>query len=384
MDSPATSVASGKLDGGDFIFPWKPGKPLLLDSFSLAAIDKTVKLNSAKAEFEGNTYKVSGQAALTRERLSMDFDVITDTIELEKILGALPKENEKNTEANQRVGKSWDLAVETLVNFHADSLQFKNYTWNFFESKITLEENTLNLEVLKAELCNISMPGQILFRDGQISTDFSMLAEDQKLKEVLICLEGGEKQMTGLLNLNARISGQGSRETLINSLQGDLQLSTKKGYIYRDARAAKLLSILNVTDMFRGKIPDLSTEGFHYDSLVIKGTMEKGILAIEPAKLAAPIMEIAGSGTVNIPEEKVDLHFLVAPLQTVNKIQKNLPVIRQISPSSIIALPVEVKGDFSDIKVRTLSMTSIPTRVFNIMMDVLSTPVRVLDKTPRN
>jgi len=384
MHSPAESIASGKLDGGNFIFPWKVGKPLLLESFSLSASDKTLKLKSAEADFDGNKFAMSGQTSLNQERLAVDFDVMADTIELGKILEALPKEDEENTEENKRVGKSWNLAVKALVNFHANSLHYKNYTWKPFESKVTLEDNALNIEVLKAELCNISTPGKFSFRDGQISLDLTMEANKQEYREVLICLEGGKQQMTGVFNLNARISGQGSSETLINSLQGDMLLSAKEGYIYQDAKMAKLLSFLSVTNMFQGKIPDLSTEGFHYDSLIVKGEMEKGVLAIEPAKLAAPIMEIAGSGTINIPEEKVDFQFLVAPLQTVNKIQKNLPVIRQIIPSSIIALPVEVKGDFSDIKVRTLSMTSISSRVFNIMMDTLSTPVRVLEKAPRN
>ena len=93
-------------------------------------------------------------------------------------------------------------------------------------------------------------------------------------------------------------------------------------------------------------------------------------------------MQIAADGTIDIPGEKVNLQVLVAPLQTVNKIQNMLPIIRQILPSSIAAVPVEVSGDFSDIKVRTLSMSAIGTRVFDLMMDALSTPVRALEETP--
>ncbi len=93
-------------------------------------------------------------------------------------------------------------------------------------------------------------------------------------------------------------------------------------------------------------------------------------------------MEIAANGTIDIPGKKVNLQVLIAPLQTVNKLQKMLPVISTILPSSIAAVPVEVSGDFSDIKVRTLSMSAIGTRVFDIMMDGLSTPVRALEETP--
>ncbi len=203
----------------------------------------------------------------------------------------------------------------------------------------------------------------------------------QELSEVLICLEGEGKRTTGTLNLKANIAGQGTGDTLVNSLQGKLQISVKDGFIYQDARAAKLLNVLNVTNLFKGKIPDLSTAGFHYDSLLVKGTMEKGILAIAPAKLEAPIMEIVSHGTIDIPQKKLNLQVLVAPLQTVNMIQK-LPIIRTILPSNLAAVPVEVSGDFSDIKVRAMSMSAMGTRVFGVMVDVLSTPVRVLEKTP--
>jgi hypothetical protein len=93
-------------------------------------------------------------------------------------------------------------------------------------------------------------------------------------------------------------------------------------------------------------------------------------------------MEIVSHGTIDIPEKKLSLQVLVASLQTVNKIQKMLPVIRTVLPCSITAAPVEVKGDFSDLKVKTLSISAMSTRALGIMGDVLTTPVRVLEETP--
>ena len=382
MDSPVKSAASGTLDGGDFLFPWKLGKPLLLDSFSLSASERTLVVNAAEAFFEGKKYALNGQAALTGKYLSMDLDVSTDTVELDEIIASLPgNDAEQETNKVERVGKDWDLAVQANINLHADSLFYRSYSWKPFESLITYENNSLGIEVLKAELCNISTPGKISFRDGQIAMDFMLEAEELEFKDVLICLEGGQEQMTGILDLKANISGQGSKETLVKSLEGSLQYSSKDGYIYYDAQLAKLLSLLNVTDLFRGRIPDLRTNGFYYDSLIVKASMDKGILTITPAKLEAPIMQIAANGIIDLPGQKVDLQVLVAPLQTVDKIKNMLPIIKQIIPSNIVAVPVEVSGEFSDIKVRTMSMSAISTRVFDIMTDALSTPVRVLEGT---
>ena len=386
MDSLAESVATGNLDGGDFIFPWKLYKPLLLESFSLSAADKTLKIDAAEAVFAENNYSVKGQASLAGELLSMDFDVNADIVELDKILEAMQTgekeaESEAETEGEERVGKAWDLAVDGSIKLHAGSLLYNSYTWKPFESLITFENSYLGIEVVKAELCNIATPGKISFHDDRIDLDFQMETAGQELGEVLICLEGEGKRATGTLNLKAHIAGQGTKDTLASSLQGDLLISAKDGFIYQDARAAKVLNVLNVTNIFRGKIPDLSTEGFHYDSLVVKGTMENGILVIDPAKLEAPIMEIVSQGTIDIPGNKLNLLVLIAPLQTVNRIQ-NLPIIRTILPTSLAAVPVEVTGDFSDIKVKTLSMGAIGTRTFGVMVDVLSTPVRVLEGDP--
>jgi uncharacterized protein YhdP len=313
----------------------------------------------------------------------MDFEVSTDTIELDNILEVFKKEEQEIDEGReQRVGKEWDLAFDTTINIHADSLLFNGYTWKPFESQITFANSFLGLEVLEAELCHLSTPGKVSFHEGKIYLDFQMKASGQEFSEVLICLEGGEQQMTGTLDLNANITGHGSKDTLVNSLQGDLHFSAKEGNIYKDAQAAKLLYFLNVTNMFRGKIPDLAAKGFQYDSLIVKGTMKNGVLLISPAKLDAPIMEIAAHGTIDIPREKVDLLVLVAPLQTINKIQKMLPIISKIIPSSLVALPVQVAGDFSDIKVRAVSMSAISRSVFGAMVDALSAPVRILEENP--
>ena len=93
-------------------------------------------------------------------------------------------------------------------------------------------------------------------------------------------------------------------------------------------------------------------------------------------------MEIVSHGTIDLPKKNVDIQVLVAPLQTLNKIQKAVPIIRTILPTSLTAVPVEIKGEFSDIKVSTMSISAMSTRALNIMTDALSSPVRMLEEIP--
>jgi uncharacterized protein involved in outer membrane biogenesis len=378
MDSPAASSAKGNLEGGSFIFPWQLDKPLLLKSFSFSAADRAITLNGAEAALESRGYSVTGQASLSEHLLSMDFDVATDTIELDKILGALKDDPGEESREKRKIGNTWDLALVATFNIQADSLLFNDYTWQPLQSQIKLDNSNLDISIVKTALCGISTPGRISFAKGQIALDFKLEAENQELSETLVCLEGGDQQMSGTLDLRANISGQGKRDTLVNSLAGSLEFSANEGYIYHDAQMAKLLYALNITNLFKGEIPDLKTAGFNYDSLLVKGIMDKGVLTIHPARMNAPIMEIAANGTIDLPSRKVDLLVLVAPLQTLNTIQKVLPIIGTIIPSSLAAVPVEVKGDFSDVKFRAMSMSAIGKRSFGILVDALATPVRVL------
>lgn len=384
MDSPAESVASGNLDGSGFIIPMGLKQPLLLQDFSLTAADKTLSLHAAKVVFADNDYAINGQAAFADRRMSLALDARTGKVELASILGAF-KENDEPQQAAKEPSayQDLDIAIDGRINLNADSLTYNSYIWQPFNSGITFKNDSLSIEVFEAELCSITTPGKVSFHDGQIFLDFKMAAEGEEFRDVLVCLEGGKQQMTGLLDLHATIRGQGTKDTLLNSLSGNLEYSSEDGYIYQDAQLAKLLYVLNVTNLFKGKIPDLSTRGFHYDSLIVKGTMENGIITITPARLDAPIMEISAHGTIDVAREKVDIKVLVAPLQTINRLQKMLPIISKIVPESLVAVPVEVEGDFDDIKVRTMSMSAISKSVFGTMVDALSTPVRVLEGEPQ-
>ena len=385
LDSPEASTASGKLEGGSIRFSWKYDRPLLLNNFSLSASDGKFTLNSAETVFDNGKYQVNGQASMVENRLDIEADVSTGTVDLENLLAVFLSDDkeieEKEKDGNKKsAGKFMGLSLHGGIRFKADSLLYKGYNWEPVQTIISYDNNSLSMEILEAKLCRISTPGKISIHDGQITMDFNLMAKGEGASKILTCLAGGEKRMTGTLYLKADVSGQGTMDTLANSLHGKLRLEANDGYIYQDAQMAKLLYFLNVTNMFKEQIPNLQTTGFEYDHLAVRGVMEKGILEINPANIEAPIMNIASHGTIDIPGKKINLQVLVAPVQTVNKIRNKLPVIKQIIPHSIAAVPVKVSGDFFDFEVKALSLSALSNRVFDIMVDTLVSPVGFLEE----
>ena len=66
------------------------------------------------------------------------------------------------------------------------------------------------------------------------------------------------------LSISMDISPKGKPDALLRSLSSEVSFLAAKGQIHRFGLPAKMLAVLNITEIHRGKMPDLSGEGFVY------------------------------------------------------------------------------------------------------------------------
>ena len=52
-------------------------------------------------------------------------------------------------------------------------------------------------------------------------------------------------------------------------MQGPLQMTFTNGMIEQDKMAARTLEVLNVTELFKGRLPNLATKGLAYKSMTM-------------------------------------------------------------------------------------------------------------------
>ncbi len=67
--------------------------------------------------------------------------------------------------------------------------------------------------------------------------------------------------MTGTLDLSGQISGQGQFDELITVLQGPLQATFSNGLIKQGKTLARVLEVLNVTEIVKGRLPQSEQRG---------------------------------------------------------------------------------------------------------------------------
>jgi len=115
-------------------------------------------------------------------------------------------------------------------------------------------------------------------------------------------------------DVRTRRTHLGARDdnALVRDLHGDVAFRATKGRVYRLNLLSKILALLNVTQLFLGKVPDLAHEGFAYNSVAIKGTLSDGKLKIGEAVLDGSSMNIVGQGEVNVRTGKLDIAALAS------------------------------------------------------------------------
>ena len=142
---------------------------------------------------------------------------------------------------------------------------------------------------------------------------------------------------------------------------------------------SRIFALVNVTEIFRGKFPDLRKEGFAYDAITVKGNLQKGKLNVEEAILDGSSMEIVGQGDIDLIAEKMDFTLLVAPLKTVDFVVRKIPLVRSILGGTLVSIPVKVKGDFANPTVSPLAASAVGSELGGIMKRTFRLPIKIIE-----
>jgi len=90
-------------------------------------------------------------------------------------------------------------------------------------------------------------------------------------------------------------------------------------------------------------------------------------------------LEMAGQGEINLIDRKINFTVLVAPLKTVDRITKRIPLVNYILAGTLVTIPVKVQGDLKDPKVTPLSPSAVGGELFAIMKRTLGLPFKVIE-----
>ncbi len=380
MDEPMKSKARGTLEGGDLHLPLNVTGPLEIDRISLEAKRDTLEVSSADFIWEDNHMAAKGDVAFSPDGLQFDMDLFAKSVDWETIAAALYRNSEAQEDEAQ--GGFWDLPIYGKLRLHTEDFTYDRFTWAPLHAEIAFKRNAVDIAISEADLCGIATPGTLIVTPQHMTLDFKPVSRDQDLDATFACFSGRKKQMTGDFDLKGEITGQEKPEAILKSLQGNLEFVAKDGRFYRYGLLAKVLAFVNLTEVFRGKVPRFTREGFAYDSMRVKGSIEDGKFVLKEGFIDAPSVDIAYYGHVDFMNKQLDLKYLVAPLKTVDFVVRKIPLVGRILGGTLVSAPVRVTGDWANPSVTALSPSAVGSGLLGIMERTLKTPVEIMEWRP--
>ena len=259
------------------------------------------------------------------------------------------------------------------------SLSWQKYSWAPVQASFDLNNKYPQLKMIQAKLCGMNSPGTITFFDNSVAMAFELEGRDLDVDSSVSCLFPGRAKMNGTLELSGSVKTKGTAKELLEELSGPIRLVLKDGMIEEGRTLANVLEVLNVTEIFRGKLPDFNSKGFAYSTISMEGEFSAGKLLVNSLFMDGKTLEIVGQGEIDLVAGSINMELMAAPFKTVDSIIKLIPGVNFLFGGSLIAIPMSVKGDLKDPTVQAISADSMSSGLQRLWKRTTSSPSKLLD-----
>ncbi len=264
------------------------------------------------------------------------------------------------------------------LNATAEKFIYDSYSVEPLRAQISFKPEAVTIAIEHSSVCDIDVRGLLDVFEQTLEIYLVPTAVDQNLAPALACFTGKKETATGTFNLGGELLSKGQPETFGQSLGGRVAFSARDGRIYRLGLLAKILSILNVTEIYRGEVPDLTGQGFAYRSITAHAEFKGSKLLLKECSIDGVSMGIACEGNIDLVEKKMDLTVLVAPFKTVDRIVDIIPLVGHVLGGNLISIPFKAKGNLEDPDVTPLPPMAVGAGVLGILERTLKLPITII------
>ena len=179
---------------------------------------------------------------------------------------------------------SGDFAYIEEMSLNADGpqvkvdisrLTWKNLIWEPVNGTVSFQHDRVDIGLTEAKLCGVNSQGQFSFAGDEGSLDLTLTGKGLDVATSYTCLTEGRVKATGRLDFSSRVTAKGKRAELVKNLKGPLQITLSNGVIEQDKFVARILEVLNVTEIVKGRLPDLSYHRFCLQNHDLAGRVQK-------------------------------------------------------------------------------------------------------------
>ncbi len=269
----------------------------------------------------------------------------------------------------------------TQISFKTDALEIKNLIFSDVDTNLAFEPDGVSVHLNHALLCDLTTSGKMnIERHGLVARIPFDTGDRDNVQNLLSCLLKKNDFMDGPYSLKGEITIDAPLDRLSKNINGFLFFSARKGRVYKLTLLSRILSVLNVSSFLKGRIPDVTQKGFSYSLITIEADIRDSIIYLNRAVIEGTDMTLLFSGTLDVPNDSMNLTCLVAPFKTIDLIVEKIPLVNTVVSGNLISMPLKVHGKITDPLVIPLHPSAVGQGLVNIMTGILKAPVKLLDK----
>lgn len=370
------SFAEGYLQGSHLRGSWLLGKNDAFEIIGITLSGGPHKLRIITAEIAlGNAVFVGcGDIEQSKKGCSFEFDLVTNRFQWSDLTSLIRLCKNKAGAGGMKI----PFSFKGIIRLQAGHFELADLKWKPLIVDLTLDNEGFKALIRKASMCGILTQGYVRSSETGIAMNITASAKNSPLADLVSCLWGDKNLIDGTYSLKTRFISEGD----LSKAHGFVEFEASKGRVYRLNLLSKIFALLNLTEILRGKLPDLSKEGFAYHRLLMEGPIKDGKFVIKKGIIDGSSMDIAWEGKYDIQKKTVDLTVLVAPFKTIDAIIRLIPVINRLLQGRLISIPVKVTGPVSDPTVIPLAPSAVGSEILGYVKQVLKLPFTILQPLP--
>lgn len=360
------------------ISPQVAGSPVMIRSGRFQLNPTGITAESAQIEMESQHLTFSGSIQAGQEKkFKIRGGLRGEELDLDNFLARRSENNsgEKGSESGKRLKEWIGKLEESQLGMAFRSMKFIGLDFTGVQARISKRDHGISLEEYVGHLAagEVSMVGD-LNSEGTWSLKGTLTGA--RSGEFFSALGLKEALIEGTLGIKVDIQG-GENNDPPGRYRGTLSLEIERGLIRRFPVLASVLSLMNLSQLLTGRLPDLSAEGMVFKK--IRGTfqLDQGVLRTEDLRVESEAVVITMVGDIDLRTRQCDLKVGVQPFVGVDRFVDKIPIIRHYLAGpkrTVLATYFLVTGPLEEPQVNAIPFRSLGQTVMDMFLRLFQNP----------
>lgn len=316
---------------------------------------------------------------------SVRLDIVSTNARIDEVIAlwqdGVKKEGSKKETGEEALKNQQQVQLD--IKARAAKGSIGNLRFTEAEGDIWLKDSVLGISPIRFRSKDGYGIGQVLVDNSQGSPSLLRISGHlENFDAATIYQEMLEHRglVTGTMRSDFYLEGRTGKGFLASSL-GGINLEIKDGVLRQLKTLSRVFSLINVSQIFSLRLPDMAEEGMPFNKLRTSISLDQGVLSTEDLFIDSNAMNLSLVGSYRLIDDQLNLTLGIKPLGTVDKIVSSIPLAGWLltgEDKALVTAQFKVAGSGKDPEVSAIPITSVSDTVLGIFKRTLGLPGKLI------